>query len=91
MIHTINITTSTKEGDAYPRVAINEYPIVFIDDKDAKDILDDKELIGIIKDKIKNKTTYQNAVINIRTIDDDYNIKDTDCILDMFIDIPEWK
>lgn len=91
MIHVINITTKTKEGDAYPAVAINEYPIIYINDTDAEHILDDKELIETLRYKIKNGTTYRNATINIRSLDDEYNSTDTHFKLSDILDIPEWR
>ena len=71
MIHTINIVTKTRAGDKYREVAINPYPIIYIDDVDVENILQDEDLISIVRKYIKNKATYDNATLCFRTLSDD--------------------
>lgn len=91
MIHAVNIITDTREGDAYPRVAVNLYPIIYIDDESAEGILDDPEFIEIIRKYVKNKKVYQNANINIKSVTDDF--ESATCVtfkLSDKIKIEEW-
>lgn len=72
MIYTINITTKTRPGDAYSSVAINNFPIIYISEESVEDIYDNEDLIEIVRKYIKNKTTYENAILSIRTLSDDF-------------------
>lgn len=84
-IHVINITTKTREGDAYDEVAINCLPIVYIGDGDVKDILKDEDLHAIFVKYIRNHTTYNNAMIRVRSIYDD-DVKETSHKLSSYVE-----
>lgn len=70
MIYAINIVTNTRSGDAYDRVAINPYPIIYIGNESVEDVLRDDDLLEVFRSYIKNETTYNKASLMIRSIDD---------------------
>lgn len=70
MVYAINIVTNTRSGDAYDRVAINPYPIIYIGNESMEDVLRDDDLLEVLRGYIKNETTYSNASLMIRSIDD---------------------
>lgn len=70
MVYAINIVTNTRSGDAYDRVAINPFPIVYIGSGDLDEVLRDLDLHVVLHGYIKNETTYSNASLMIRSIDD---------------------
>lgn len=91
MIHTINITTKTRKGDAYSQVAINPFPIIYINDGTPDDILNEAELIESIRKYIKNSTTYNNAILNIKSLTDDLSEVETNSfVLKDRVSLEEW-
>lgn len=76
MIYIINIISKTREGTLYDEVALNKYPIVYVNDCGEDQLFDDKELCDAIGKKILSKRVYDNAKICVRCIDEEYNIRD---------------
>lgn len=70
MIYTINIVTKTRPGDAYDQVALNPFPIIYIA-ADSKDLFQDSGLMRVLVKYIRNKPTYENATINIKSLTSD--------------------
>ena len=75
MIHAINIVVPVKRSNVYDEVALNKYPIIYIDDEDVDGIFDDEELQNALAKYIKNQVTHDSAKINIRTIYGDETIQ----------------
>lgn len=69
MVYAINIVTNTRSGDAYDRVAINPYPIIYIGNESVEDVLRDDDLLEVLRGYIKNETTYNKASLMIRSVD----------------------
>lgn len=69
MVYAINIVTNTRSGDAYDRVAINPYPIIYIGNESMEDVLRDDDLLEVLRGYIKNETTYNKASLMIRSVD----------------------
>lgn len=69
MVYAINIVTNTRSGDAYDRVAINPYPIIYIGNESMEDVLRDNDLLEVLRGYIKNETTYNKASLMIRLVD----------------------
>ena len=91
MIHTINIVTNTRAGDAYDKVSVNPYPIIYIDDTDTEQLVNDPDFIDVVRKYIKNKIIYNNATINIRSLSEDMeSSKTTSFILKDNIILKEW-
>lgn len=72
--YTINIVTDTRAGDSYEQVAVNPFPIIYIDDEDVDEIMNDEEFIRVIRKYIKNEITYQHAQLYIRQLDNQYQL-----------------
>lgn len=84
-IYTINVILGTRKGDVYDQVAINKYPIIYIDNDNDPD-WDDPELRKAILSHVKNGTIRNKSLLYVRYVNtetgevEEYNGKLNDFI-----------
>lgn len=76
MIYVINIVTNAREGDAYDRVAINKWPIIYKTSKNPDVFIYSNQMTSQLQFLIKNDTIKNNASVYIRALHDDMTYDD---------------
>lgn len=76
MIYTINIVTDTRKGDAYDKVAINKWPIIYKTSKSPDEFIYSTPMISQLQALIKNDTTRNKASLYVRALHDDMTYDD---------------